>query len=429
MEDKQKVLEFEKVFAEKKVDAKEKVFAEKKVLECETEMASHVGKSGFVWMLSHNNEWFDFCSDALQELNYTLKDARFLLKNGDSKELAMDGSLCFLLVDFEYLIENTSDYLHRLVEGRRNLKIVVLSTMKNSIFAVKALQEGAKDFIDFPCSKASFIRRFQNIVSKWKSQSVNDKIAENNQYFPEELKSFLGNTDEIMKLKQDLILFANTDLPILIHGESGTGKTLVAEIVHKISSRKNKSFLPVNCSAIVPSLFESEVFGNVKGAFTGALEKKGYLEMAKGGTVFFDEIGELPFEMQPKILKAVEEMRFFKVGSATETSFDARLIFATNTDLKYAIKEKRFREDLYHRISVLELYVPPLRERITDVETLAKKFLQPFEKRLGSVAMEKLMDYDYPGNVRELKNIISRAVVLSSEDTIQPEAIRFSSLR
>lgn len=416
------------MFEFEKVD-EQKVGTEQKVLKSETNGFDFSEKSGYVGILSHNNEWFDFCSDALQELNYELCDARFLLKNNYSEKLNKNDSLYFLLVDFEYLIENSSDFLHRLVESPLNIHIVVLSTMKNSIFTVKAVQEGVKDFIDFPCSKASFLRRFQDIVSNGKSQITDSKLLGKEQCFPEELKLLIGNTDEISKLKQDMLLFANSNLPVLIHGESGTGKTLVAEIIHKISSRKEKSFLPVNCSAIVPSLFESEVFGNIKGAFTGAVEKKGYLEMCEGGTVFFDEIGELPLEMQPKVLKALEEKRFFKVGSATETTFDARLIFATNTNLKEAIQEKRFRDDLFHRISVLELYIPPLRERITDVKPLVKEFLEPFEKELCSVAMEKLMDYDYPGNVRELKNVISRAVILSSGDTIQPEAIRFSSLR
>ncbi|NOY53240.1 MAG: PAS domain S-box protein [Deltaproteobacteria bacterium] len=244
-------------------------------------------------------------------------------------------------------------------------------------------------------------------------------------------------------LMQDLFALiedvAESNVPVLILGESGTGKELVASLIHHLSSRKDRMFVPVNCGAIPEQLIESELFGHVKGAFTGAVrEKKGRFELADGGTLFLDEIGDLPLPMQVKLLRVLQNGHFERVGGEKTVRTDVRIIAATNKDLDKAVNQGEFREDLYYRICVLPIYVPPLRDRKGDIPLLAthclKESLQsrgskPEEVILGLDAMAILRDYDWPGNVRELQNTIQHALIRCKSKVISPEHLPASLLR
>ena len=239
----------------------------------------------------------------------------------------------------------------------------------------------------------------------------------------------IGDSPAMRKLKEKIAKVATANGSVLIMGESGSGKELVSGAIHKASSRADRPMLAVNCAAIPASLVESQLFGHVKGSFTGATEDRiGWFQQADTGTLFLDEVGELPLEAQGKLLRILEDHPFLPVGSTTEVSVDVRVIAATNRDLREAAKEKTFREDLYYRLSVFNLKVPPLREREGDVERLMAHFLDHFKKRHGRSNLtlapkshEMLLEYTWPGNVRQLRNVIDSAVVMANGQTIEPE--------
>ena len=238
------------------------------------------------------------------------------------------------------------------------------------------------------------------------------------------------------KLIDRLQRVADTETSILITGETGTGKELVAQALHRRSRRHKGPFVAVNCAALPDALLESELFGHKSGAFTDArTERKGLFFQANGGTLFFDEIGDFPLTLQPKLLRSLEERRVRPIGGTSELAFDARIIAATNRDIETAVEENRFREDLYYRINVIQIDLPPLRERGTDILLLAQHFVEQYairsDKQIAGIsnsASEKLLNYTWPGNIRELRNIIERAVVLTRYEKISvddlPEKIR-----
>jgi two-component system response regulator HydG len=246
----------------------------------------------------------------------------------------------------------------------------------------------------------------------------------------------IGASPAMVRLYDQLARISDTEASVLICGESGTGKELVARSIHRNSQRKNNPFVPVNCVALPETLLESELFGHAKGAFTDAsADRKGLFVQAESGTLFMDEIGEMPLSMQPKLLRALEENSIRPVGAEKEVSFDVRLIAATNRDLQSRVEEGAFREDLFYRIHVIQVELPPLRARGTDVLVLAKHFVENFATRfdrqvtgISDQVAEKLLAYSWPGNVRELRNVIERAVALTQFDKIAvddlPEKIR-----
>lgn len=257
----------------------------------------------------------------------------------------------------------------------------------------------------------------------------------------EVLNKFIGRSEAIKKVFKLIEKVAKTDSTVLIYGESGTGKELVARAIHRKSPRAKKPLVPVNCGAIPSDLIESELFGYVKGAFTGAYANRpGRFEVADGGSIFLDEIGELPLNLQVKLLRVIQEKTFERVGDTKQIRVDVRIIAATNKDLEEEVKKGRFREDLYYRLNVIPIYVPPLRERREDIPLLVEYFLEKFnrEKGLSIKGIEKevvdaLVEYSWPGNVRELENIIERMMVLAEGDVITlddlPEKIKGGSGR
>jgi len=241
--------------------------------------------------------------------------------------------------------------------------------------------------------------------------------------------SIIGQSSKMLALYVFLENTAPTKTNILITGESGTGKELAAKAVHYNSSRKDKPFVTLNCGAIPESLIESELFGHMKGAFTDAITtKKGLFEMADEGTIFLDEISELPLLMQVKLLRVLQDREFKRVGGTDDIRVDVRIISATNKDLEEGVKEKRFREDLFYRLNVIQIKMPPLRDRKEDIPILAAHFLKKFSEELNKnilkispEALTMLLNYEYPGNVRELQNIIERAVALGNGNELTPQ--------
>jgi len=266
-----------------------------------------------------------------------------------------------------------------------------------------------------------------------KSASVTARLEKENVYLREELRAehnfeeIVGNSPALLKALHAVDQVAPTDSTVLIYGETGTGKELVARAIHSRSARNGRALVNLNCSAISAGLVESELFGHMKGAFTGALERRiGRFELAHGGTIFLDEIGELSLETQVKLLRVLQEHEFEPVGSSRSLRVDVRVIAATNRNLHEAVQAGRFRSDLFYRLNVFPIELPPLRERRSDIPQLVAFCISRFSKRLGKKidgvsreSMENLVNYPWPGNIRELQNVIERAVVLSVDPTLR----------
>jgi formate hydrogenlyase transcriptional activator len=236
-----------------------------------------------------------------------------------------------------------------------------------------------------------------------------------------QFKEIVGKSEALQRVLEEIETVAPADSTVLVYGETGTGKELIARALHNLSGRKSNAFVKLNCAAIPTGLLESELFGHEKGAFTGAIAQRlGRFELAHGGTIFLDEIGEIPLELQPKLLRVVQEREFERLGSTRTIHTDARLVAATNRDLKTMVEEKQFRSDLYYRLNVFPIRVPALRERPEDIPLLVWHFVEEFSRRNGraiesipSQTMEALVHYDWPGNIRELQNVIERSVIRS----------------
>jgi formate hydrogenlyase transcriptional activator len=268
----------------------------------------------------------------------------------------------------------------------------------------------------------------ENAIAYGEIASLKDKLAQEVVYLQDEIRTELkfeeivGNSDVLRHVLAELETVAPTDSTVLIYGETGTGKELIARAIHNLSSRNSNAFVKLNCAAIPTGLLESELFGHEKGAFTGAIAQRiGRFELANRGTVFLDEVGEIPLELQPKLLRVLQEREFERLGSTRTLRTDARLIAATNRDLTALVEEQKFRSDLYYRLNVFPVRVPPLRERREDIPLLVRHFAQHFNHRMNrsietipSETMSALIRYDWPGNIRELQNVIERAVIVSN---------------
>lgn len=323
----------------------------------------------------------------------------------------------------------------RFLGTRPYLPIVVVTGQASLDVAVAALRAGAYDFVTKPVDSkllaASVSRAVQN-------HRLHDEIKRLQRVVDEGVEStfVLGKSSSMRRVHELVDRVSPSDASVLIWGETGTGKELVARSIHAQSRRKKGPFIALNCAAVPANLLESELFGHARGAFTDAkIQRTGLFVQASGGTFFLDEIGEMPLEMQAKLLRALQERKVRPVGANIEIPFDARIVAATNRDLEEEIYHKRFREDLYYRINVVKIDLPPLRERARDILDLASHFLGEFSKRngrepltLSQPAAEKLMKYDWPGNVRELENSIERAVAMARFDQVTvedlPERIR-----
>lgn len=299
--------------------------------------------------------------------------------------------------------------------------IILITAYGDTKTAVEAVKKGAYDFITKPFDLDELK------ISIKKALKERALLEENSLLKSLQEKSiFITKNKELLNLFSQIENISSTDCPVLIEGETGTGKEVMAKIIHENSERKTKPFIPINCSAIPANLFESELFGYEKNAFTGASErKKGLIELANGGTLFLDEIGELPMELQAKLLRFLEEKALRRIGGLNYIPVDVRIISATNRNLKEEIDKGNFRRDLYYRLCVVNFKIPPLRERKEDILPISEHFLQifnvQFNKNIKSFterAKEILLNYHWPGNVRELRNIIERAVILTKGEHI-----------
>ncbi len=323
----------------------------------------------------------------------------------------------------------------RILTNRSDLPVIVMTAFGSMETAIAAIRAGAYDFVTKPIEMDALAIVLQRGVEHRQLQEkvkiLRQAVQDANRF-----DEMIGASPSMRNLYGQLTRIAESDTSVLVCGESGTGKELVARSIHRHSTRCDGPLVAVNCAALPDTLLESELFGHTKGAFTGAQSsRKGLLVQAEKGTLLLDEIGEMPLAMQPKLLRALEENRVRPVGSDHEIPIDVRLLTATNRDLLSAVEEKRFREDLYYRINVIQIELPPLRARGTDVLLLANHFVNMLAAGSGreitgitEQAAERLLTYSWPGNVRELRNVIERAVALTRFDKIAvddlPEKIR-----
>jgi two-component system response regulator AtoC len=320
-----------------------------------------------------------------------------------------------LLIDHRMDDMNGDELLERIRASSPLVRAIMITAYGNVTTAVKVMQLGADDFLEKPVDLSELLEKIRRIEENLDVQEEAAVITESLQQVGLPL-SIIGSSQPMQELLSLVYRIAPTEWSALIRGETGTGKELIARLIHLMGPRKNGPFVEVNCAAIPETLFESELFGHEKGAFTGAAAKRrGRFELAGKGTIFLDEVGELPLQLQAKLLRTLQEKKVTPVGSESDIPVDARILTATNKDLKQMVAEGSFREDLYFRLNVLELIIPPLRKRREDVVELVEFFLEKYSVRPVSSdaeAMAQLVKYSFPGNVRELEHLVQRLTTL-----------------
>lgn len=333
------------------------------------------------------------------------------------------------LIDMKMPGMDGTELLKKLREINPFIQAIVLTAFGSVESAVRAMRLGAYDYLTKP------IEDLEELLLKLEKAAAQNRLVVDNQVMQERLtdifpsSEIIGESPGIQEVKKLISLVAPKEATVLITGPSGTGKELVAQAIHALSDRADKRLVAINCAAFPDTLLESELFGYEKGAFTGAdRAKQGRFELADGGTLFLDEIGEMPLTMQVKLLRVLEERRIERLGSVKEISLDIRVLAATNRDIKKMVEAGKFREDLYYRLNVIQVHLPPLTERAGDILLLADKFIEKHAKRVGKEvegldpeAAALLTRYHWPGNVRELENIIERALVLTRTRFITPD--------
>lgn len=360
-------------------------------------------------------KWFTTAADALAQLQHEAFDV--------------------LLTDYNMPGMNGIELCERSTMSRPDVPVIVMTAFGSLETAVDAIRAGAYDFVTKPVDMDLLAIALQRAV-KHRSLQEQIKVLRKTVDRYQQFDEMIGDSRPMRHLFAQLRQIAPAETTVLITGESGTGKERLAHALHKQSPRSKGPFVAIDCAALPETLLENELFGHKSGAFTDAKgERKGLFVQADGGTLFLDEIGEIPISLQPKLLRALEERSVRPIGGNSEIGFDARLIAATNRDLETAVEEGRFREDLLYRLNVIQIEMPPLRARGTDILLFAQHFLNEFSERLNKPvkgfseqAAGKLLDYAWPGNVRELRNVIERAVVLTTFDQVGvddlPEKIR-----
>ncbi len=348
----------------------------------------------------------------------------------EAKERIAEGSFDIALLDLKLDGGNGIDLMKSLRDVDPDVPVIILTAYGTIESAVEAMKEGAYSYLTKPFDYRELLVQIRNGIEKSKlSREVKRLRSMIKADF--EGQNIIGHSEALKRVFEAVALAAETDSNVFISGESGTGKGLVARALHQLSERKDKPFVPINCAAIPATLLESELFGFEKGAFTGAFaNKKGLFVQADKGIIFLDEISEIPLAMQGKLLKALEEKEFYPLGAHRTVKVDVRIISASNKDIEKEVEKGAFRSDLFYRIHVIPIKVPPLRDRKEDIPILVEYFLDKVAgklkkpvKALSSAALQKLMIYSWPGNVRELENMIECAVVMSTEEIISEELI------
>jgi DNA-binding NtrC family response regulator len=329
-------------------------------------------------------------------------------------------------------------WLNRIIKSDPLAAVVMITAYSDVNLAVRAIKEGATDFVVKPWDNNKLITSLQTAFklrqTKIENKKLRDRQKQINKGIINQSVPLIGKSQAMGNVMQVINKVAKTDANVLVIGENGTGKELVVKEIHNNSHRADEAFISIDIGTITETLFESEMFGHIKGAFTDAKEDKtGWFETASGGTLFLDEIGNLSLTMQSKLLTAIQNRVIHKVGSKTPIPFDIRLICATNKNLEEMVSRNLFREDLYYRINTIVIEIPPLRERGEDIVLLAEHFLkeyavkyEKFQLKFSSKTLDKLMKYSWPGNVRELRHTIEKAVILCESDILKPEDFMIS---
>jgi two-component system response regulator PilR (NtrC family) len=364
----------------------------------------------------------------------------FLRSEGYAVETVGDVESAILHVendDFDIVISDIQmpdgtglDVLHATHEHSPETVVIMITAFASTETAIAAMKDGAYDYITKPFQVDELRIVIEKAIEKKLLSSENRRLRSELRVQARD-RSIIGSSRAIQKVYALIGQVAATKANVLISGESGTGKEMVARAIHESGERREKSFVALNCAAIPENLLESELFGHVKGSFTGAIQNKtGLFELADGGTLFLDEVGELSLPIQVKLLRAIQEKTFRPVGGTADGSVDARIVAATNRCLEDEVAAGRFREDLYYRVNVIEIALPALRERTDDIPLLVAHFVEKYSRELGkeidgfsSEAMEQLLAYPFPGNVRELENVVERAVALSTTARMELDSL------
>ncbi|HHS12638.1 MAG TPA: sigma-54-dependent Fis family transcriptional regulator [bacterium] len=372
------------------------------------------------------------------EKSVRLTISLFLKKKGYSVEEAANGdealeklktrSFDLVITDLKMKPINGMEVLQQTKKLNPMMEVLVMTAFGTVESGVEAMRLGAYDYIQKPFEKDEFLMIVDKALERKKLLTevaqLHDDLQDKYRF-----ENIIGKSNEMLDVFAMVSKVATTSSTVLISGESGTGKELIARAIHVNSRRKNRSFITINCGALPENLQESELFGHVRGAFTGAIkDKRGLFQEANGGTLFLDEVGETSLPTQVKLLRFLQDGEIRRVGDNEPIFTDVRLLAATNQDLTRLIKESRFREDLYYRLNVIPIHIPPLRQRRDDIPLLADHFLQKFtertKKKINSIspdAIKILTGYDWPGNVRELENVVERAIILTNKTVITPE--------
>lgn len=336
-----------------------------------------------------------------------------------------------VIVDYMLPDGNALELLPRFKTMDSTVPVLVLTGHGTIDLAVRAIKEGADQFLTKPVELPALMVMIERILENERNRK--SRIVGESREAREAIDPFIGTSATIRDFEQQVRKIINSDSPILLHGETGTGKGVLAKWLHQNSPRAGEAFVDLNCAGLTREFLETELFGHEKGAFTGAIQmKRGLLEVAHKGTIFLDEIGDVDAQIQPKLLKVLEEKRFRRVGDVKDKVVDVRLIAATHVDLALAISEGRFRSDLYFRINTIPLTIPSLRERPEDIRVIAEFFLLQLARgrgktdiRFSADALRALQGYSWPGNIRELRNVIERAVLLADGPVIESHLLRF----
>ena len=366
--------------------------------------------------------------DFLEQHGYELEEAESCQ---DAQHIFRTSRPDIVIADYMLPDGTALDLLPRLKEIDAQIPLLVLTAHGSIDLAVRAIKEGAEQFLTKPLELPTLLVILQRLLQK--QRNYHKQLASKSRQVRQAIDPFIGTSPAIRALADQAKKILSTESPVLILGETGTGKGVLARWLHENSPRADEAFVDLNCAGLSRELLETELFGHEKGAFTSATaSKQGLFEVAHRGTIFLDEVGDVDLQIQPKLLKVLEEKRFRRVGDVRDRQVDVRLIAATHQDVGQLVRDKRFRDDLYFRISTIPLSFPALRERIEDIPTMAQYLLDKVaadlgrgELRLDESSIQALQAYSWPGNIRELRNVIERAVLLSDQKSITLQDLHF----
>jgi len=383
--------------------------------------------SGKILLVDDDRNLIELVKMRLESANYEVTTA---LDEEAALEAVKSQVFDLSLVDLQLVHQDGIWLMEEIHLISPEMPVIILTAYGSIESAVEAMKRGAYNYLTKPFDHRDLLLQIERALENRRltTEIKRLRVLLEERY---DFANIVARSEKMQKVLEVVSRIANTESTVYIHGESGTGKELIAKAIHLASERRNKSFVAINCAAIPETLMESELFGHEKGAFTGAVRStKGLLTQAHEGTIFLDEIGDMSLPIQAKLLRVLQERQFYPVGSEKPIEVDVRVIVATQKDLEAQVKQGQFREDLFYRIHVIPIHLPPLRERKEDIPLLVKHFLNKFSQQMkkevkgvAPMAMQRLMLYDWPGNVRELENTIEYTVAMSQQDVITEDLI------